>query len=182
VSTTLVSVLLGVCGMLGWGVYDFLGGLLSKRGGSFAPLFWSQIVGAATVAVAALAAGTSWQLSLSSILLIPVAAGLYCGGYLFFFAGFEKGDVSVMAATMNVWAVVTMGVAFVFMGQRLSLTQSVGAGAILAGATLASINWTQVGSEGLRASNGVRETLAGAVFSLAFTGMSAKSSPRTSAG
>lgn len=163
-STTLVSVLLGLCGMVGWGVYDFLGGALSKRIGSFAPLLWSQTVGAATVGLLALVAGTAWHLPVRALLLVPVAAVLYCGGYLFFFAGFAKGSVSVVAATMNLWAVVTMLVAFFVVGQRLSTAQTLGATAIIAGAALASLDWTQVGTDGLQASAGVGETLAGATL------------------
>lgn len=164
VSTTLASVLLGLCGMVGWGVYDFLGGLLSKRIGSFVPLFWSQAVGAVAVGVVAVAAGTSWQLPGRAVLLVPVAAALYCGGYLFFFAGFTKGEVSVVAATMNLWAVVTMTVAFVVVGQRLSPAQTVGAAAIVLGATVASVDWRKARERGLRASAGIRETVVGAVL------------------
>jgi bacterial/archaeal transporter family protein len=164
VSSTLLSALLGVCGMFGWGVYDYLGAALSKRMGSFAPLFWSQTAGAATIVLAALAVRSSWGVPIKSLLLVPVAAGLYCGGYLFFFTGFEKGNVSIVAATMNLWAVVTMVVAFVFVGQRLTATQTLGALTIIAGATLASIDWTQVRSQGFQVSRGVKETLLGSFF------------------
>jgi bacterial/archaeal transporter family protein len=104
VSSTLLSALLGVCGMFGWGVYDYLGAALSKRMGSFAPLFWSQTAGAATIVLAALAVRSSWGVPIKSLLLVPVAAGLYCGGYLFFFTGFEKGNVSIVAATCGPWS------------------------------------------------------------------------------
>lgn len=159
-----MSVLLGVSGMLGWGIYDFLGGVLAKRFGSFRPLFWSQLAGAVAIGAAAAMLGDSWHSRLSTLLLVPLAAGLYCGGYLFFFAGFAKGNVSIVAATMNLWAVVTMAVAFVVVGQRLSSTQTIGAFAIIGGATLASIDWTQTRASGLGASAGVPDTLAGAVL------------------
>lgn len=160
----MLSVLLGVCGMFGWGIYDFLGGVLAKRIGSFAPLFWSQVAGAATIVLAAIAIRASMDLSMQSLLLAPVAGVLYCGGYLLFFKGFEKGNVSVIAATMNIWAVVTMAVAFLFMGQRLTAAQTIGAFTIIAGATLASIDWTKVREQGFQLSLGVRETLLGALF------------------
>jgi len=40
--------------------------------------------------------------------LLPIAAILYSAGYLFFFRGLEIGNVSIVAATMNLWAVFTM--------------------------------------------------------------------------
>jgi bacterial/archaeal transporter family protein len=167
-TTTLLSVLLGVVGMLGWGVYDFLGGVLAKRIGAFGSLFWSQLAGAAAiVAIATVGVvlnGWLAVLSLPALVLVPVASGLYCAGYLFFFRGFEKGNVSIVAATMNLWAVVTMVVAYVFMGQRLTTTQTIGAVAIIAGAMLASINWPQLKHQGFALSLGVKETLLGAFF------------------
>ena len=156
------SVLLGVAGMLGWGLYDFLGGLLSKRVGAFAPLFWSQVVGAATV-LALAGPQVAWRgLAPSAAGLCVVASILYCAGYLFFFSGFEKGEVSVVAAVMNLWAVVTMLVAFAFMGQRLTVTQTAGAAAIVVGAVLASLRPVQLRGGG-RLSAGTPQSVAGAV-------------------
>jgi bacterial/archaeal transporter family protein len=111
----------------------------------------TAVIGVVAVA-AVILDGWPARPSLLAFGLVPVAAGLYCAGYLYFFRGFEKGNVSIVAATMNVWAVVTMTVAFLVMGERLTTSQTIGAFSIIAGAVLASINW------------------------------SAKSSPRTSAG
>ena len=44
-STTLLSILVGVGGMLGWGIYDFLGGVFAKQIGPFKSFFWSQLAG-----------------------------------------------------------------------------------------------------------------------------------------
>lgn len=55
--------------------------------------------------------------------LLSIFLGL---GGMFFFKGFEIGNVSILAATMNLWAVFTMLFAFIFMGQRLSTIQTVG--------------------------------------------------------
>lgn len=162
-SAALTSVLLGVVGMLGWGLYDFLGGVLSRRVGAFAPLLWSQVFGAASVLALAVPLVAWSDVTPSAVALSVVAAGLYCGGYLFFFTGFERGEVSVVAAVMNLWAVVTMLVAFTVMGQRLSATQTVGAAAIIVGAMLASVDFAALRSGGARLSAGTPQTLAGAV-------------------
>ena len=98
------------------------------------------------------------------IILLPIAAILYSAGYLFFFKGFEIGNVSIVAATMNLWAVFTMLFAFLFMGQRLSTTQTLGVFMILAGITLASLNWSEIRTQGFQLSSGVKETVAGAFF------------------
>jgi transporter family protein len=96
--------------------------------------------------------------------LSAIAAIIYAAGYLFFFKGFEIGNVSIVAATMNLWAVFTMLFAFIFMGQRLSTIQTIGVLMIISGATQASLNWSEVRKQGLQLSAGVKEAIIGAFF------------------
>lgn len=163
-STTIVSVLLGIGGMFGWGIYDFLGGVFAKQIGSFRSLFWSQLAGAISVLLLAFAFGAGTNVSALAIGLSAIAAMIYSAGYLFFFKGFEKGNVSIVAATMNLWAVFTMAVAFFFMGQRLSMMQTWGVAMILFGAALASLNLSNIKEQGFQLSLGVKETMLGAFF------------------
>ncbi len=99
--------------MFGWGIYDFLGGVFSKQIGSFKSLFWSQWR-------CLLPLPSKQNFTFHPAIISPIAAIVYSAGYLFFFKGFEKCNVSIIAATMNLWAVFTMLFAFIFMGQRLS--------------------------------------------------------------
>lgn len=163
-STTLLSILLGIGGMFGWGIYDFLGGVFAKQIGPFRSLFWSQLAGAISILLLALALATGTNVSILAIALSVIAAIVYSAGYLFFFKGFEKGNVSIVAATMNLWAVFTMLFAFFFMGQRLSMIQTLGVLMIISGATLASLNWSDIRSQGFQISLGVKETILGAFF------------------
>jgi transporter family protein len=89
---------------------------------------------------------------------------VYSAGYLFFFKGFEIGNVSIVAATMNLWAVFTMLFAFIFMGQRLSAIQTLGVLMIISGVTLASINWSDIRNQKFQLSSGVKEAILGAFF------------------
>ena len=163
-STTLFSILLGIGGMFGWGIYDFLGGVFSKQIGSFKSLFWSQLAGLASILLLAFTLKTEVDIPIWAIILSPVAAIVYSAGYLFFFKGFEKGNVPIIAATMNLWTVFTMLFAFIFMGQRLSVTQTIGVMMIICGATLASMDWDRVRNHGLQISLGVKEAVLGAFF------------------
>lgn len=163
-NTTILSVLLGIGGMFGWGIYDFLGGVFSKQIGSFKSLFWSQLAGLVSILLLALALNTETNIPLLALILSPLAAIVYSAGYLFFFKGFEKGNVSIVAATMNLWAVFTMVFAFVFMGQRLTSTQTIGVLMIISGATVASIDWGRLRTQRLQLSLGVKEAIFGAFF------------------
>lgn len=163
-STTLLSILSGIVGMFGWGLYDFLGGVFAKQIGPYKSFFWSQLAGLASILLLAILVSPSINVPSGVILLFPIAALLYSAGYLFFFKGFELGSMSIVAATMNLWAVFTMLFAFTFMGQRLSVTQTAGVLMILAGVTLASLNWSEIQRRKFQLSSGVREAIAGAVF------------------
>ncbi len=163
-STTIISILLGIGGMVGWGIYDFLGGVFSKQIGSFRSLFWSQLAGFMAMALLALAFRADVDLPVLAIALLPLASIVYSAGYLFFFKGFEKGNVSIIAATMNLWTVFTMLFAFIFMGQRLTTTQTIGVFMIILGATLASLDWSRIRSQKFQLSLGVKETILGAFF------------------
>ena len=73
-------------------------------------------------------------------------------------------NVSIIAATMNLWAVFTMLFAFTFMGQRLSAVQTLGVMMIIFGATLASLNWSEIRNQRFQLSAGVKEAVFGAFF------------------
>ncbi len=163
-SPTILSILSGIAGMFGWGIYDFLGGVFAKQIGSFKSLFWSQLAGSVSVLLLAFIFTKSISLPLLVILLLPIAAMVYSAGYLFFFKGFEIGNVSIVAATMNLWAVFTMLFAFIFMGQRLSMAQTLGVLMIISGVTLASLNWSDIKKQGFQFSAGVKEAIFGAFF------------------
>jgi transporter family protein len=163
-SSGILSILTGIGGMFGWGLYDFLGGVYAKQIGPFRSFFWSQLAGLASAIVLTFVLATSLSVPVLVIMLLPIAAILYSAGYLFFFKGLEIGNVSIVAATMNLWAVFTMLFAFIFLGQRLSAIQSLGVLLILSGVTLASTDWSSVRHQGFRLSSGVKEAVLGAFF------------------
>ena len=163
-STAILSILSGIAGMFGWGIYDFLGGVYAKQIGPFKSFFWSQLAGLISTLLLIFVFTTRLNVPVLIIILLPIAAIIYSAGYLFFFKGFEIGNVSIVAATMNLWAVFTMLFAFIFMGQRLSTIQSIGVLMIISGVTLASLNWSDIRNQRFQLSSGVKETVLGAFF------------------
>jgi transporter family protein len=150
--------------MFGWGIYDFLGGVYTKQIGPFKAFFWSQLAGLISVSLLLFVFPISLNVPILVIVLLPVAAILYSAGYLFFFKGFEIGNVSIVAATMNLWAVFTMLFAFIFVGQRLSTIEFLGVLMIISGITLASLNWSDIRNQRFQLSSGVKEAVLGAFF------------------
>ena len=163
-SSAIISLLSGLGGMFGWGIYDFFAGVYSKKIGPFKTFFWSQIAGLALVLLLAAVFTFKFNIPLSTIPMLPIAALFYSAGYLLFMKGFEVGNISIVAAIMNLWAVFTMLIAFIFMGQRLTPLQAAGVIMIISGATLASLNWNDLRNKNFNLSAGVKETVAGAFF------------------
>ena len=150
--------------MFGWGIYDFFAGIYSKKIGPYKTFFWSQLAGLFFVLLLISVFTFTLNIPVWIIFLLPIAALFYSAGYLLFMKGFEIGNISIVAAIMNLWAVFTMLIAFIFMGQRLSALQSIGVLMIISGATLASLNWSDLKNKRFQLSSGVKETVLGAFF------------------
>lgn len=163
-SSTIISLLSGIGGMVGWGIYDFFAGVYSRKIGPYKTYFWSQLAGLFFILLLISAYTITLEIPVWTVVLLPVAALFYSAGYLLFMKGFAIGNISIVASIMNLWAVFTMLIAFIFMGQRLSLLQYLGALMIISGATMASLNLSDIKSKGFRLSLGVKETVAGALF------------------
>jgi len=163
-STAILSVLSGLGGMFGWGIYDFFAGVYSKKIGPYKTFFWSQLAGLFFVLMLISVFTITLNVPALAIILLTIAAIFYSAGYLFFMKGFEIGNISIVAAIMNLWAVFTMLIAFIFMGQRLSTLQSLGVLMIISGATLTSLNWSDIKNQNFQLSVGVKETVIGAFF------------------
>jgi len=150
--------------MFGWGIYDFFAGIYSKKIGPYKTFFWSQLAGLFFVLLLISVFTVSRSIPVWAVILIPIAALFYSVGYLLFMKGFEIGNISIVAAIMNLWAVFTMLIAFLFMGQRLSPLQLMGVLMIIIGAASASLNWRDIQNKSFRLSAGVKETVIGAFF------------------
>ena len=92
-SIAIISLLSGLAGMFGWGIYDFLGGVYSKQIGAFKSFFWSQLAGLISVLLLLFAITINLNVPILAIILLPIAAIVYSAGYLLFFKGFEVGNV-----------------------------------------------------------------------------------------
>ena len=150
--------------MFGWGLYDFFGGLFSKRIGNFKTFFWSQLAGLVFATLLIFAFAINLNIPTRIAILIPVASILYAAAYLLFFKGFELGNVSIISATMNLWAVFTMVFAFIFLGQRLSTFQFLGVLLIIAGVALVSLKWSDIKDQNIKLLSGIKETILAALL------------------
>jgi transporter family protein len=142
----------------------YLGTVYAKKIGPYKTFFWSQLAGCFLILVLISLFSVDLEIPILVLFLLPIASFLYSAGYLFFMKGFEIGNISIIAAVMNLWAVFTMLFAFIFMGQRLSTFQFTGVLMIICGSIIASLNWSDIKNKSFQLSVGVKETVIGAFF------------------
>lgn len=160
----MVSILCGLGGMVGWGVYDFFAGLYSRSVGPFSTFFWSQLSGSIFLVFLVPAFYLSPEYTLGTMVFLVLAAFFYTAGYLLFMRGLQIGDISIVAAVINVWAVFTIFNSYVFMDQRLKALQWAGVAMIITGAVLTSLDLTAIRKGAYTVSRGVKEALFGSFF------------------
>ena len=161
-SPIFLSILAGLGGMFGWGTSDFFAGLFSKKIGHFKTFFWSQAAGLVFAALLIFFFAASFNIPTLMAVLLPVATIFYAAAYLFLYKGFEIGNISIVSATINLWAVFTVLFAFIFLGQRLSGLQFFGVAMIVVGVTLVSLKWSDIKNQNLYLLKGVKETVTAA--------------------
>lgn len=88
---------------------------------------------------------------------------MYTIGYLFFYKGFEIGNVSVISVTSNLNVVISIVLAYIFLGQRLVGLQIPAIILVIRGIMLVSINFDDLRNKSFSLLAGVKETLVAAV-------------------
>lgn len=161
---TLLSILSGLGGMIGWGTSDFFANTASERVGHNKTLFWSQIAGLLLMGFFLIFVSGTFTLSLPLLILTVFCGIMYAIGYLFFYKGFEIGNVSVISATINIQVLFVIAISFFIRGQELSRLQVPAIALLLFGILLVSVNFKDLKKGTLALLTGVKETLIAAVI------------------
>ncbi len=161
---TLLSILAGLGGMLGWGTSDFLANSASEKVGHTKALFWSQMAGAILITILFLIFLPNFSMPLHLLLLTFLGGVVYALGYLFFYKAFEIGNVSVISAVSNLHVLFIIAVSFFIRGQELTILQIPALAILLAGVTLVSLNFKELKDGKLSLLRGVKEVLIAAVL------------------
>jgi bacterial/archaeal transporter family protein len=169
---TFLSILAGLGGMVGWGTSDFFANMSSGKIGHLKTFFWSQLIGLTCILFIIPLFGFSPVISLSSFFLLAICSVLYALGYLFFYKGFEIGNVSVISASMNLYSVFTMILAYIFLGQRLTHLQIFGIFWVIFGVILVSMNMRDFVNRKINLKLGVKEVIIASMFSGIFWNLS----------
>jgi drug/metabolite transporter (DMT)-like permease len=156
---------LGTLAAIAWGFADVLVTYLSRRGGFFRTLLFTQIFGVALLLVVALAVGdlpgpSTWQLLLLAG-LAPVAVAAYGG----FYKALELGPIAIVSPIASANGAVVVLLAVLVLGESLSSVQALGCALVLGFIVLAALEPRTNGSDGN--GTGIRLAL---IASIAFGG------------
>jgi bacterial/archaeal transporter family protein len=158
-SKTLLSILAGLGGMLGWGTSDFLANQVSDKIGNVRAFFWSQIAGLILIVILTFILATPFATS-PQLFIITILSGIsYALGYLLFYKGFEVGNVSVVSAVVNLQNIFIIAIAYFIYGQRITFVQISALIIIMIGITLVSVDFSDFKKGKVSLLNGVKETL-----------------------
>ena len=120
---------------LGFGV--FLAGMApAAEAGTFWAVAISRVALLALFATVALRLSSPLQVSGRDLPRVMVPGLLLFGGTMLYTAATREGDLSVVAVLGSLFPVVTVGLAFALLGERLSRVQAAGAAAAMLGGVL----------------------------------------------
>lgn len=164
-----MGLLLALGAALGYGLSDFLGGLLSRRASPWAIALLAQVAGAAAVAAAALTVAADLT---ATDLAWGAASGVGSGlGTAFLYRGLGSGQMNVVAPLSAVGAAVLPVVVGVLTGERPSAWAWFGIACALPAIWLVSRGGEDVAAHSGRRA-GIRDgLLAGASFGLLFVAL-----------
>jgi len=169
---TLLSILAGLGGMVGWGTSDFFANISSDKVGHLKTFFWSQLAGIILTIILIPIFGFNTNISFLFGIFVILASFFYAAGYLLFYKAFEIGNVSVVAASINLYVILAMIIAAIFSKQTLTTSQTIAITLVLTGVTLVSINFQDLKSKKVKLFAGIKEVLFASLFFGIFWGMS----------
>lgn len=169
---TLLSIFAGLGGMVGWGTSDFFANISSDKVGHLKTFFWSQLAGIILTLILIPIFGFNSNITFLFGFFVILASFFYAAGYLLFYKAFEIGNVSVVAASINLYVILAMIIAAIFSKQTLTTSQAIAISLVLTGVTLVSINFQDLKSKKIILFAGIKEVLFASLFFGIFWGMS----------
>ncbi len=138
-----LNILWGFLALGSWGAADYLARLTATHVGSRSTAFLILVIGLALPLALVISeiGGTSKTIDWIDFLALGlVVGGLLAAAYTVYYAGLEKGSVSVVSSMASAWLLVSLLIAIIAFGERLSIGQLIVSLAIVAGIVALSVN------------------------------------------
>ena len=144
-NSTLIAIIAGLSGMLGWGISDFFAKKTIDKIGDLKTLIGSQIIGGIALFFYFLLTGSHIPLITSKMLVyLVVLAALDGTGYLLLYRAFQKGVMSIVSPIAASAAGFSVIVALFLFKESLSNTGLIGVILIFLGILITSTNFNDL--------------------------------------
>ena len=134
----LPGMLLGLAASASWALANVTVAAAARALGPYRALLWSQLAGMAMIAGLTVFDRHPEPMSTEIGIWLAIAGVAGLLAYVCLFYAFAHGRLTLAVPIMSSWAVLSAGVAIVWFGERLTIGQTVGAGAIILGAIVVS--------------------------------------------
>ncbi|HEY8625747.1 MAG TPA: DMT family transporter [Solirubrobacteraceae bacterium] len=133
-----MGVALGLGAALTWGLADYFAAVASRRIGALRVVLGFHLAALIPLGVLVLATDALARVSVAQVAVFVLIGAIGWVSYLAFYGALAIGPISVLSPIVSGYAAVTVLLAVVFAGNRLSALQAAAVGITIAGAMLAS--------------------------------------------
>jgi drug/metabolite transporter (DMT)-like permease len=154
-----IGILMGLIAMLCWGVADFLQAIPIRKIGSLKTMFLGSLLGLIITIIFFIYYLLIGKFSITStdFILLCIGALFDSMAIYFFLRSFEIGEISIVAPISASYSFVTITLAILFLGERLSFAKIIATIVIISGIMLTSTDLRKLKS--LHTVKGVKESL-----------------------
>ncbi len=147
--------MLGITAAICWGLTDFLVAVVARKIGPVKVLCLMTLGALALYTAVFRIVSPQTDYARTDVLVLAGLSFIIAATYISFYKGLELGPVAIVAPIVAAYAAVVVPLAVIFLGERLSTLQTIGAVAALTGVVLASADLRALPSEGKRFGLGV---------------------------
>jgi drug/metabolite transporter (DMT)-like permease len=140
-----LGIAFGLGAALSWGLADYFAALASRRVGTLRVVLAFHVVACVLLAVLVAATGALDRLAWSDLPFFLVVGALGFGSYAAFYRALAIGPISVVSPIVSGYAAVTVVLAVLVRGERLSGGTALAVALVLAGVVLTSLDLRQLG-------------------------------------
>jgi len=150
-----MGIALGLAAALSWGLADYVAARAVRMTGTVRVVVGFHVLATVLLAALVLATGALDGVGLDDLPLFVILGVLGWGSYVAFYAALRIGPISIVSPIVSGYAAVTVLLAVVVLGERLSTVELAAIVVSLAGVVLVSIDVRAVGHPGRARALGV---------------------------
>ncbi|MGI8711928.1 MAG: EamA family transporter [Solirubrobacteraceae bacterium] len=133
-----MGIALGLGAALLWGLADYFAAVASRRRGALRVVLGFHLASLVPLTALVLATGGLGRINVAEVAVLVVVGAFGWVSYLAFYGALAIGPISVLSPIVSGYAAVTVLLAVVIAGDRLSVVQAVAVAITIAGAIVAS--------------------------------------------